>query len=179
MPNESRGYDVFVFIKAPTMATSWAASRARREDPADLESLWQHCPRADWLLKTALAAGLEAAVVIDVAKTLLPKNSVERSDEEVLSAVTELVDEHLASNTELQELEEEAAAVAAGGTARAIVSPIGDLGMHGDRVFELQHKVEQLRQKLNAELSDPVRKLIPYKQIHSQLYGGVESSPYR
>ena len=180
MPRDSRGYDVFVFIKAPTMATSWAAARARREDPADLQSLWEHCPRADWLLKIALAAGLDSALVHDVARTLLSDSGTSSTEEEdTIEAVTLLVDQHLAASTELQELEEEEAAMAAGGSASALVSPIGDMGMQGDRLFEFQHRIEQLRNKLNAELSDPVRQEIPYKQLHSQLYGEVPGSPYR
>lgn len=176
MPPESRGYEVLVFIKAPTIATSWAASRARREEPADLKSLWDHCPRADWLLKIALAAGLEGDLVQEVAMKLLADNGANTPQAEDLAGAVEavaiLVDEQLAANLDLRQLEDEALDLEA-------VSRSSDMGMHDDKIFESRLRAEEFRATLNRELSDPVRRLISYEQLRAKVYGAVQQSPYR
>ena len=169
LPPADRGDAVLRHLGAATIIVDWAATRRGREDPVDLLALWNSCPRADWLLRMAHAAGVEESLIRTVANEVRDSDQPDDSVglDALLDELGDFLDRRLAADAALQNAKAEEEELAGSRT-----------DMARDKMYSLRLKVDALTNKLNEPLCQRVRKRIDYDRLHGAIYG-ASGSPYR
>lgn len=169
----SRGPQVLQYLELPEPLVDWGVSRSREEYPADLESLWRECPRADWLLRLSAKAGISEYRIRILALDLQRAEDSDEGLESILRSLTNNLDMLVEQNHGLLALQEAPVPTGSGG---------GSSGL-SDEVFKRFAYIDRRIQTLHRQYCKRVRDAIDftevYKAIYTQESAGPKLTPYR
>jgi hypothetical protein len=158
-PPESRGCDVLQFIGARQLVVAWASGR---QD--GLGSLWEACPRADWLIDIAHRSGLPLERVARTVRALpleLGAGAWSTIDA-LLDDLTAALDQAVDGDPDYVDLRQ-----------RMPRADYNDAYDHAAR-----EQLERRHRELHEQHTRIVRESIPYRDVRAALYGEI-AGPYR
>jgi hypothetical protein len=165
-PRPARGDELLAFLKLPAAFVSWAMARARQEYPVDLETLWQECPRADWLLRLCSKANLPETRIHLAIESVIGSERTDQDIETGIQRVTESIDKILADHEQTE----------------SALPAAPDSGYSDKELQRFAERDEAVR-NLNLPYCDKVRGAITFIEVYEGIYGtgavGPKLTPYR